>query len=306
MLDRITGMQVFVRVAALGSLSAAARAMGMSQTMATKHLGALEERLATRLVHRTTRRLTLTEPGRNYLEAAERILADLDEAEGAVSAAVNEVRGILRLNAPVSFGVRWIVPCLATLSERHPELHVDLGLNDRYVDLIEEGWDVVIRIGALQSSSMIARRLAPCRTTVCAAPGYLARHGTPIAIADLARHRCLGYTLSRTVSPERWTFGRDGRASVAISGTFRANNGDALVAAAVAGQGIAYLPTFLVNDELKSGALAEIQLDHPPTELAGVYAAYPSTRRPPAKVRALIDLLAERFASPPPWERPAA
>lgn len=303
MADKVTGMQVFARVAALGSLSAAARALGMSQTMATKHLSALEDRLGTKLMHRTTRRLTLTDTGRNFLEAVERILSDIDEAEGAASAAFREVRGTLRINAPVSFGVRWVVPFLAELAELHPELTLDLGLNDRYVDLIEEGWDVAIRIGALQNSSMIARRLAPCRTTVCAAPAYLARHGTPRSIADLARHRCLGYTLSRTVSPDRWAFGRDGTAAVSIAGPIRANNGDALVMAAVSGQGIAYLPTFLVTRELASGALVELRLDHPPTELAGVYAAYPAARRPPAKVRALIDLLAERYAPVPPWER---
>jgi DNA-binding transcriptional LysR family regulator len=143
----------------------------------------------------------------------------------------------------------------------------------------------------------------PCRTVVCAAPGYLARHGTPRTIADLAEHNCLGYTLSRTVGVDRWSFGRDGKTSVAVKGTVKANNGDALVIAAVAGLGIVYHPTFLVSREIRAGRLVPLTLDHEPVELAGVFAVYPSDRRPPAKVRAFIDFLAERFAPVPPWDR---
>ena len=225
MLDRVTGLHVFARVAALGSLTAAARALGMSQTMATKHMAALESRLGTRLLHRTTRRLTLTEAGRNDLEAVERVLAELEEADRAAAAETVEVRGTLRLNAPVSFGIRWIAPLLPDFAQRHPQLTVDLGLNDRHVDLLEEGWDVVVRIGNLKDSTMVARRLAPCRTVVCAAPDYLARHGRPQTIADLARHNCLGYTLSRTVGTDYWSFGRDRRVGIGVKGTLKANNG---------------------------------------------------------------------------------
>lgn len=303
MLDRVTGMQVFARVAALGSLSAAARALGMSQTMATKHIATLEGRLGVKLLHRTTRRMTLTEAGRNYLDAVDRILGDLEEADAAASVETVEVRGTLRLNAPVSFGLREIAPLLPELCQRHPALTIDLGLNDRYVDLIEEGWDLVIRIGSMKDSTMIARRLAPCRTVVCAAPSYIARHGKPKKIADLAKHNCLGYTLSRSVGPDRWSFGREGKARVKVQGTLRANNGDALVLAALAGQGIIYPPTFLVSRELRSGTLAPLELDHPPLELDGVFAAYPSDRRPPAKVRAAIEFLAGKFGQVPPWDR---
>jgi DNA-binding transcriptional LysR family regulator len=173
MLDRLTSLQVFVKVAGLGSLTAAAQALAMSQTMATKHMAALEGRLGVKLLHRTTRRLTLTEAGRRYLEAAERVLAEVEEADAAVAADTLEVRGTLRLNAPVSFGIRQIAPLLPQLTQRHPALTIDLGLNDRYVDLIEEGWDLVIRIGELKSSSLIARKLAPCSVALCAAPSYL-------------------------------------------------------------------------------------------------------------------------------------
>jgi DNA-binding transcriptional LysR family regulator len=303
MLDRITGLHVFARVAALGSLSAAARAMGMSQTMATKHMAAVENRLGTKLLHRTTRRLTLTECGRSYLDAVERILADLDEADAAATVEVVEVRGTLRLNAPVSFGIREIAPLLPELARRNPALTIELGFNDRQVDLIEEGWDLVVRIGNMKDSSMIARRLADCPTVVCAAPSYLKSRGTPRIVADLAAHNCLGYTLSQMVGPNSWSFGRAGKVKIAVKGTLRANNGDALVAAAVAGLGIIYPPTFLVVSEIAAGTLVPLKLDHEPMALDGIFAAYPANRRPPAKVRATIDFLAEKFGQTPPWER---
>ncbi len=303
MLDRVTGMQVFVRVTALGSLSAAARTLGMSQTMATKHIAAIEGRLGVKLLHRTTRRIALTESGRRYLEAAERILADLAEADATAAADRLEVQGTLRVNAPVSFGIREIAPLLPKFARLHSSLKVDLGLNDRFVDLIEEGWDLAVRIGELADSSLVARRIAPCRTVVCAAPSYLKTHGTPRKVADLARHNCLGYTLSRLAGVERWHFGADGKTIVAVNGNLRVNNGDALVTAALAGQGLIYQPTFLVSAELKARRLIAITLDHPTVELGGFYLVYPSDRRPPAKVRAFIDFLVERLAPVPPWDR---
>lgn len=275
----------------------------MSQTMATKHLGALETRLGVKLVHRTTRRLTLSEAGRTYLETVERILAELHEADLAAAAETVEVQGTLRLNAPVSFGIRELAPLIPELSARHPALTIDLGLNDRQVDLIEEGWDFAVRIGTLRDSPLIARRLGPCRTAVVAAPSYLARRGEPRRVADLAHHNCLGYTLSRNVGVDRWVFGRKRDVSVEIAGNLRANNGDALVAAAIAGQGLVYQPTFLVAREIREGLLVPVALDYEPIELDGIFAIYPANRRPPAKVRATIDFLQERFGRVPPWER---
>ena len=159
MLDRVTGMQVFARVAALGSLSAAGRALGMSQTMATKHIAALEERLGVKLLHRTTRKLTLTEAGRRYLESVERVLAEIEEAEAAAAAERVEVTGTLRVNVPVSFGVREIAPLMAEFSRLHPALTVEMGLSDRMVDLVDEGWDLAVRIGRIRDETMIARKL---------------------------------------------------------------------------------------------------------------------------------------------------
>ena len=303
MLDRVTGMHVFARVAALGSLSAAARALGMSQTMATKHVAAIEDRLGVKLLHRSTRRLALTEAGRGYLEAAERILAEIEEAETDAAASAHEVGGNLRISAPVSFGIREIGQRLPELLTRHPALSVDLSLNDRYVDLIEEGFDLAVRIGRLQDSSMIARRLAPCRAYVCAAPTYLARHGAPATVADLRQHACLIYTLSRSADPSVWMFGHKAEVCVSVQGTFRANNGDALVAGAIAGHGIVCGPAFMLVDAIRDGRLVALALDHAPTPLDGVFAVYPANRRPPAKVRACIDFLLDCFSPVPPWEQ---
>lgn len=300
MLDRFTSLEVFAKVASAGSLSAAARAMGLSQTMVTKHIAALETRLGVKLFHRSTRRLSITEVGRRYLESAERILSELEDADSAVSSDRFEPRGLLRLSAPVSFGARQIAPLLSEFVHHYPGVEVELGLNDRLVDLAEEGWDLALRIGSLSDSSLIARRLAPCRTVLAAAPAYLAAHGTPRTVADLARHNCLGYTLSRLTGFDRWTFGARGETTIQVHGNLRANNGDALRAAAIAGQGLIYQPTFVVADDLRAGTLVALTLDQPTVEFGGIYAVYLPHRNPAAKLRAFIDFLVARFASMPP------
>ncbi len=302
MLDRFTSMQVFVRVAALGSFSAAGRALNLSQTMVTKHVAALEGRLGIKLLHRSTRKLVLTEGGRSFLAASERILAEMEEAEASATLDRVEPRGTLRLNVPLTFGFREIAPALADLARLYPSVSVDLGLADRYVDLIEEGWDLAIRIGRLQDSSLVARKLAPCRIVVCAAKTYLDSHGIPLAPDDLTQHNCLGYTLPTALSASRWIFGREGATIVPVTGNLRANNGDALLGAALAGQGIIYQPTFLVGDSLRDGSLVRVLAEHEIPEL-GIYAVLPSGRQAPAKVRVVIDFLAARFAPEPRWDR---
>jgi DNA-binding transcriptional LysR family regulator len=303
MLDRLSGMEVLAKVAVLGSLSGAARALSMSQTMATKHIAALEERLGVKLLHRTTRKVTLSEPGKRYLESVERILAELSEADAIATAEHVDVQGTLRLNVPVSFGIREVVPRLKEFARMHPHLTLDLGLSDRVVDLVEEGWDVAIRIGQLEDNSLIARKIARCRLMVVASRDYLERRGTPSTITDLAEHDCLGYTLSSSLGPSRWQFGREATVDVAVKGSLHANNGDALVSAALAGHGIIYQPTFLVGDDVRSGRLVPLTLDHPPLELPGVFAIYASNRRPPAKVRAFIDYLVTSVGPQPSWDR---
>jgi DNA-binding transcriptional LysR family regulator len=303
MLDRLTGLEVFNKVAAAGSLSAAGRAMGLSQTMVTKHIAALEQRLGAKLFHRSTRRLSITETGRRYLEASTRILADLEAADSAVAAGRVEPRGVLRVNAPVSFGTRQIAPLLAEFSHHSPLVTIELGLNDRRVDLAEEGWDMAIRIGSLGDSSLIARRIAPCRTVICASPSYLQAHGRPRTHAELGQHNCLGYTLSRLTGADRWVFGLRGDVAARISGNLRSNNGDALRAAAIAGQGLIYQPTFMVADDLRAGTLVTVDLDEPPVEFGGIYAMFLPTPYPAAKLRAFVDFLTARFSPQPPWDR---
>jgi DNA-binding transcriptional LysR family regulator len=302
MLDRFQGMQVLLKAVELGNLSAAARALKMSPTMATKHIAAQEARLGVRLLHRTTRRVTLTEAGRTYFDAAERIVGEVQEAEETTSADHVTVRGMLRVNAPVSFGIREIAPLMAEFSKLHPSLIVDLGLNDRMVDLVDEGWDMAVRIGRIASSTMVLRKLAPCRMILCASPDYIRRHGRPTKVADLADHECLGYTLSRDVGPEIWSFTESGAVSVHIHGHLRASNGDALLEAAIAGQGLTYQPTFILGKAILAGQLVAIELEHPPLVLGGIFAVHPPNDRLPAKVRVFTEFLAERFSGIPPWD----
>lgn len=294
MLDRITGMGVFVRAAGAGSLSGAARQLGMSPAMATKHVDALESRLGVKLFHRTTRGLTLTEAGRDYLDACHRILPEIAEAEAAAASQRVEPTGLLRMNVPVSFGTRFVAPLMPEFSRRHPGVRVELGLSDSLLDLIAGHWDLGVRIGRLADSALQARRLGDSDMLVCAAPSYLDRRGVPRRVDELVQHNCLSYTLSSTQSKE-WAFGRDGSLRVPVSGDLMANNGDALLAAAIGGQGVIYQPRFIVGDALAHGDLVAIELDHPPLALGGIHVLYPPDRRPPAKVRVMVDYLAEAF-----------
>ena len=299
-MDRITSMRVFVRAAADGSLSAAARHLGMSPAMATKHVNALEARLGVKLFHRSTRRLSLTEAGGNYLEACQRILPDIDEAEAAAASQRVKASGLLRMNVPLSFGTRFVAPLIPAFSRRHPEVRVELGLSDAHLDLIAGSWDLAIRVGRLADSPLQARRLGDSAMLVCAAPAYLDRRGVPRRVAELVQHNCLSYTLSALQDGKHWAFGAQGEHRVPVGGDLLANNGDALLAAALGGQGIIYQPHFIVGDALKRGALVALELDRPVVELGGIHVLYPPDRRPPAKVRVMIDYLGEAFARDPP------
>ncbi len=298
MLDRITGMRIFVRAVSAGSLSAAGRHLGISPAMATKHVDALEAHLGVKLLHRTTRRLSLTEAGSDYLDACLRILPEIEEAEASAASQRVEARGLLRMNVPLTFGSRYIAPLVPAFSQRHPAVRVELGLNDSQVDLIDGGWDMAVRIGRLADSMLQARRLADCPLVVCAAPAYLDERGVPRKVADLTQHNCLSYTLSQS---KDWAFGRDGNARVTVSGDLLANNGSALVAAAVGGQGIIYQPQFIVAGALRRGELVVLELDKPAMDVGGIHLLYPPDRRPPAKVRVMADYLIESFKDEVPW-----
>jgi DNA-binding transcriptional LysR family regulator len=290
-MDRITSMRVFARAAQLGSLSAAARQMDISPAMAAKHVDGLEARLGVKLLHRTTRKLALTDAGADYLEACLRILPEIDEAENAAASRRTLVTGLLRLAAPLAYGVRHLAPLMPALARAHPALTVELGLSDAVVDIVDERWDMALRIGRLHDERLQARRLGHCGLLLAAAPDYLDRHGVPRTVADLAQHNCLGYTLSPTTSATQWAFGRDGRIQQKVRGNLRTNHGDALLAAALGGQGLVYQPGFILGDAVARGALQALTLDHPPHDLGGIHAVWPAGRHVPAKVRAAVDFL---------------
>lgn len=283
-MDRVTSMRVFARAAAEGSLSAAARHLGMSPAMATKHANALEARLGVKLFHRTTRRLSLTEAGSDYLEACQRILPEIDEADAVAASRRVHATGLLRMNLPLSFGARFIAPLMPEFSRRHPAVHIDIGLSDAALDLLAGNWDLAVRIGHLGDSPLQARRLGDSPMRVCAAPDYLDRRGVPRRVAELTQHNCLSYTLSTMQGRRHWSFGPGGEHRVPVSGDLIANNGDVLLAAAVRGQGIIYQPEFIVGEAVALG---------------GIHVIYPPERRPPAKVRAMIDYLVEVFEQEP-------
>lgn len=297
-MDRLTSMRVFARASAAGSLSAAARALDMSPAMAARHVDALEARLGVKLLHRTTRKLALTDAGARYLDAVQRILTDVDEADADAASQRTLATGVLRLNAPLAYGVRHIAPLMPAFQRAHPALTVDLGLTDAAVDLLDERWDLAVRIGTLHDDTLQARRLSDCRLVLCAAPAYLDAHGVPRRVAELAQHNCLGYTLSASGGAREWWFGASGRVRQPVQGNLRASNGDALLAAALGGQGLIYQPDFIVGEALARGALLALPLDEPPYELGGIHAVWPATRHAPAKVRAMIDFLLERLARP--------
>ncbi|MGY1457871.1 LysR family transcriptional regulator [Luteimonas sp. A534] len=289
-------MRVFVRAASDGSLSAAARHLGMSPAMATKHVNALEARLGVKLFHRSTRRLALTEAGANYLEACLRILPEIDEAEAAAASQRVKASGLLRMNVPLSFGRGFVAPLMPEFSRRHPEVSVELGLSDAELDIIAGNWDLAIRIGRLADSPLQARRLGESPMLVCAAPDYLDRRGVPRRVAELIQHNCLGYTLSASQGRDHWAFGSNGEIRVPVSGNLMANNGEALLEAAVRGQGVIYQPGFIVGEAVSRGELVALELDRPAVDLGGIHVLYPPDGRPPAKVRVMIDYLADAFS----------
>jgi DNA-binding transcriptional LysR family regulator len=299
-MDRLVGMAVFVRVVEDGSFAAASRHFGLSPAMVSKHVQALEHRLGARLLNRTTRRVSPTEIGRDYCERARRILADVEEADRAAEDQQAAPRGLLKVSASFTFGIGHVAPAIADYLATYSDVAVDLTLNDRHIDLIEDGFDMAVRIGQLPDSSLIARRLAPVRLVLCASPAYVARTGAPRRPQDLVDHNCLVYTYSSTRDEWRFT-GPDGPDVVRVSGRFLANNGDALRVLAVKGEGIIREPAFSVADDLRAGRLVRLLPGHE-LHQAAVYAVYPHSRLLSAKVRTFVDFLATRFGAGQAWD----
>ncbi|AXT47912.1 MULTISPECIES: LysR family transcriptional regulator [Chromobacterium] len=293
-MDRFSEIRAFVCVAELGSFAAAAERLELSRAMVTKLVSSLEGRLGVRLMHRTTRRLSLTEAGETYLGQAGGLLAELDDLDARLSQGASSPVGRLRVSAPVSFGMRYLGRAVAGFHLQYPQIEVELNLNDRRVDLVEEGFDLGLRVSNLSDSSLVARRLARIRDLVVAAPSYLQRCGTPAKPADLAEHQCLLYAL--TAQPNLWDFtapdGSSGR--VRVKGMLRANNGDILTDAAVHGMGVILQPRFLVEQGLADGTLVPLLSDYD-WHCLDLSAVYPARRHVPGKVRAFVDYLQQFF-----------
>ena len=301
-MDRFADMRMFVAVVDAGSISGAAERLEVAKSAVSRRLTDLEARLGAELLHRATRRLGLTDSGRAFFERAQRILADLEEAEQAVSQAHGAIRGRLKVALPLSFGLLHLAGLINEFLGLHPEVEFDLDFNDRQIDLMQEGFDLAIRIARLPDSSLIARKLAPIRHALCASPDYLARHGTPARADDLASHAGLVY--SNLANPGLWSYVRpDGQpGSVQVPVKLRANNGDFLCRAAIAGQGVILHPTFYLSDAIRTGELVPLLTDHAWPEL-NAYALYPPTRHLSRRVRAFVDFLAEKLAGEPDWDR---
>jgi len=301
-MDKFEDLQAFVAVVEAGSFTAASERLGSAKSAVSRRISALEERLGVQLLRRTTRVLNLTETGQAFYDHASRILADLEEAEAAVQQEHGELRGRIRLALPLSFGVRHMCKPIAAFSKQHPKVEFDLNLNDRRIDLIEEGADLALRIGRLQDSSLIARRLFDARAVVCASPHYLKTHGEPNSPADLKNHRCLVY--SNLDEPNKWTYLDESgeKRTVAVQPGLAASSGDFLTNAAAHGMGVVIQPTFIASESIRRGSLVPILTDYD-WPISPAYAVYPPTRHLSYRVRALIDFLVERFAGVPPWDR---
>ena len=301
-LDRLTGLAVFVAAVEEGSLAAAARRFGLSAAMAGKHLAAVEANLNARLLQRTTRRLSLTEVGHTYYRRCKRILDEFDEANREANDVQDAARGLLKIAAPVTFGAMHLGEIVGHYLKEHPNVNIELLLNDRFVDLIDAGVDLAVRIGRLPASDLVTRRLAPCCMVACASPAYLSHHDPINAPEDLRQRSLLAF--SGAVSPGDWTFTDSENRVHVVEGPFRmlANNVQMLLSAALSGAGIAYGPTFVFGEYLGRGDLVAILPRYRTSELA-IHAVYPSSRHVSLKARRFIDSLALAFGSSPPWDR---
>ena len=305
-MDSLHAIRLFTATVDAGSFSEAGRRLGIAPSSVSRQVAALEDSVGARLLQRTTRKLSLTEAGRLYHQRVARILGELDEATAAVSDLEKAPRGVLHVNGPIAFGARHITPAIPDFLARFPQVRIELTLTDSFVDLVEAGADVAVRVGEREDSSLVARRLARNRRILCASPNYLARAGTPEQPEDLASHNCLIYT--RHHGNVVWKMaGAQGPVEARVDGNLRTNNTEAVHAAVVRGLGIALLPTWLVGQEVQSGRLAEVLGGFHAASGAldtAIHALYPAHRHLSSKVRAFVDFLVDRFSPRPYWETP--
>ena len=303
-MDRLRAYEVFVTVVARGSFVKAADALDTSPANVTRYVNELEAHLRKRLINRTSRRLSLTEGGEALFDRAKSILEEVAETEALATTASLQPRGRLRLNAPLSFGSLVLAPLWPKFMAKYPDVELDIALIDRVVDIVEEGYDLAIRISRTGSTAHAARKLAASRNIVCASPGYLRKHGRPRVPADLAAHACVGYTYAATADEWRFVDERGEPHAVKVNCVMHTNNGDTARAAALAGMGVIWQPSFLIGGDLREGRLVPLLPGYRMGDI-DVLALYPSRRQLSAKVRVMIDFLAEAFAGVPPWDREA-
>ena len=295
-MDRFAAMSVFARVVELGSFARAADSLDLSTSAVSRHVADLEAHLHTRLLNRTTRKLSLTEGGHAFYERCVQVLADLEEAEQAAAHTSLVPRGTIKLTCGFSFGMLHLAPAMAEYLARNPEVRFDVSLSDRVVDLVEEGFDLGVRIGALGPANLIARKLGETQLVVCASKAYLRKHGPPQSPEDLARHNCVTYAYVPDSNLWRFRDSQGGERTVTVSGSLHANNGDLLTQAAVQGIGIVYEPDFIVGPALEAKQLVRLLQGWEPAPL-GIHAVYASRKHLSAKVRSFVDFLAARFGT---------
>ena len=300
-MESLSDVAVFVQVVRDGSFTKAADRLELSRSVVSKYVTRLEERLGARLLNRTTRRLSLTEAGRVFYERSRRGLEEIEEAETEVSRLQGEARGLLRVNSPMSFGILHIAPLLPEFLAENPEVSVDMNLDDRKVDVIEEGFDVSIRITDLPDSSLVARRLGPCRHAIVAAPAYLEKHGVPRAPDDLRDHNIIAYQYQESATDWHFLTEDKEQISVPVSGSIQMNNSLALREALLGGIGITRTPTFVVGEDIAAGRLVSLLPNYQTLEVS-MYLVYPQRRHLSPKVRAFVDFVAARISSDPYWD----
>jgi len=289
--DKFVEMRAFVAVVEAGSFVKAANALSISNAGISRLVSELEARLGLRLLQRTTRKLSLTAEGEVFYHRCTEVLQAIEDAEGEVTARGGEAVGLVRVNVPVSFGMTYLAPLWPLFMELHPQVVLEVTLSDRVVDLVDEACDLAVRIARLPNSTLVSRKLASTRLTLCASPEYLRRHGTPEHPLELSQHAVIAYTLLSM--GDQWQFeGADGPVTVKVKPRMRSNSGDTCCVAAVSGQGLVLEPTFLVGPYLRTGELVEVMPQYRSIDL-GVYAVYPTRKYLPPKVRALIEFLAQ-------------
>jgi DNA-binding transcriptional LysR family regulator len=301
-MDRLRAFEVFVTVVSRGSFTRAADTLKTSPANVTRYVNELEAHLGTRLLNRTSRKLSLTEGGETLFARCKSLLDDVAETEGLVSSASVEPRGRVRINAPVSFGILHLAPLWPQFMRKYPRVELDIALIDRVVDIADEGYDLAIRLSRAGSTDHAARKLATSKNVLCASPAYLARGGHPAAPADLIEHRCIGYSYAATGDEWRLIDSEGKPHTVKFNCHMHTNNGDTARAAALAGQGVSWQPTFLVGNDLRAGRLVRVLPEYRLPDI-DVLALYPSRRHLSAKIRAVVDFLVDAFGKQPPWDR---